>query len=128
MTRIVVYDPEDHEPITVVEIPREFMREVEDGRRNDIRLLFRPEPRDFTNIGSVPADVHPMKPSYTRLMFERISWGPDRPTMWVLHPTGSMEDTLRLRSVFLPGQMPEVQRREREAEFRMLLKVLGADE
>lgn len=123
MTRIVVYDREDHEPITVVEIPISYMREVEEGRRRRITLMYRMDARISARVSSEPPrEPVPLSDVCTELFFERVAGGGrgHDTLFWFLYPS-SGEQALRIKSVFLPGQIPEVRRAEMEAEFRGML-------
>lgn len=114
--RTVIYDAEDMEPITVIDVPGEYLREIQAGKRGpELRFMaMRPiSPADFVSDGPIRPDV---QIPIVRIRFEPIWNGrSERVLMW-LATTMDGETALLLRGVFLPGQRAEV-RREREDAF-----------
>jgi hypothetical protein len=107
--RVVVYDKETMEPLTVISIPGDYLSRF--GRRMHFPVI---QPISF---GPVPTEIEPinMRRWYVTLDFEPIYNGKDpHPMMW-LCTTNDGETALLLRSVFLPGQQREVQERTRDA-------------
>lgn len=119
--KIVIYDHETYEPITVVEVHISFLREIESGKRppslifpvlHDLLLQSRAELSSYVKMRTV------------RINFERIMKG-NRTLLW-LAKTEDGETALLLRSAFLPGQNKEVQAREQAAFLGGLLAAVGS--
>ena len=117
MTRIVVMDEELHESITVVDIPASFIRDVESGKAPPwIVMLPPPEPVSVFTKPETAAQFMPIRQVGLRL--ERVMRGRDpKPLFWYAYADDPVL-ALELRAAFLPGQLGEVQRREREAYWR----------
>jgi hypothetical protein len=116
MTRIVVMDEELHESITVVDIPASFIRAVESGSHPPfIHLAIT---RSISLHNGLDDPTAPMPRSDVRLRLEAVMRGRDpRPIFWYAYaddPTLALE----LRAAFMPGQISEVRRREKEAYWR----------
>ena len=122
MTRIVVMDEELHEALTVVDVPIDFLREVESGKRGRyIRLALDREVEatvyDPARDGTLDLDSHitVFRLEEVRRQRDRLFW-----YAYALDPTAA----LRVRAAFLPGQEREVQRREGIAHSRGVMEVL----
>lgn len=113
MTRIVVYDEELHEALTVVEISLSWPRAMENYfMPRQIRL---PLPRAHISFDPV-VDQPFMHEKYAYLRIEPVMRGRERvPIFWYAYAMNP-EFALRLRAAFLPGQMAEVER-VREAAY-----------
>lgn len=115
--RIVLYDREDFEPITILELPHWRNYKMPDGHM--IRVAVMPE------ISLAP---YPSAPEFELLkivsiQFERIVRRDDV-THW-LAVTGDTESAMLLRAAFLPGQQATIQRREQEAFAKGFYKGLS---
>jgi len=115
--RVVIYDAEDMEPITVIKLDDRWVQMLKQGREVTMAVTpllptsYLEEPLDWERTYQI---------SRCRLRFERIMKG-DKLMMWIC-TTVDGESALLLRSVFLPGQQSAVAD-ERERAFR---KGLGA--
>lgn len=117
MTRIVVMDEELHESITVVDIPGSFIRDVESGKVPPW-IVMLPPPGPVKLTYSAEEIAQPMPFRQVRLRLERVMRGRDpKPLFWYAYADDPVL-ALELRAAFLPGQLGEVQRREREAYWR----------
>lgn len=127
MTRVVVYDPDDHEPITVVEIPIEYMTEIREGKRRHVELIAqKPVSIREVLVGAAMGETAYYRT--LRLRFEPIVRGNHRDgieTLFFLAYPDDTELALILRCAFLPGQYGEVQRREAKARFEGLMAGLS---
>lgn len=126
--RVVVHDQETYEPLTVIEVPIRFMREIEEGRR-DRRLRFPAHPPLSVTIDPPITPLSAHAGYVVDLKFEPIYRGSsyrdgERPFMWVCS-TDDPETALLLRAVFLPGQNREVQRREEAAFLGGLMRAFN---
>lgn len=112
--KIVIYDHETYEPITVIGVHISFLREIESGKRAPY-LIFATAPELYSKL-----DVTSCITMRTvRISFERIMKG-SRTLLWLAKAEDG-ETALLLRSAFLPGQNKEVQARERAAFLGGLL-------
>jgi hypothetical protein len=120
--RVVIYDREDMEPITVITLPewgREFLREIERGHRGpEITFPVRP-PMRAVDWKEPPADVPvtDFRRFQCRIRFEPI-WegdGPKRRCLMWLCTTRDGESALLLKSTFLPGQQAAVNEERQKA-------------
>ena len=123
--RVVVYDAEDMEPITVIQLPghmREYLNEILDGSRGpEITFpLLRPLSAAIV-LAKEPPDLT-MAP-YVRLKFEPI-WKGKGLLMW-LCTTRDGETALLLKSVFLPGQQRELNQQREDAFMAGLFAALA---
>lgn len=121
--RVVVMDEDMREPITVVEIPARLIGECERRERRIITLA-APMQMDawFTMLDQVPNVPEQATISHVHLRMEPIYKGSDV-LYWVAVP----EDpalALLLRAAFLPGQLNELQRREKQAWFQGAIAAL----
>jgi hypothetical protein len=122
--RCVIYDPEDMEPLTIFDVPGEYLRALERGQfPNPIRFPIR-EPMEWRPwVGAEEPTMPEMK--VASVLFEKLHrngvvvW-----TGMAMNP----EVCLLLKSDFLPGQQKEVlaERRKGFAEgFLEAFKLLG---
>ena len=107
--RIIVFDEELHEPLTIVEIPHDLARMGMDGV--PVRLL---APMDFDS-GWAPPTSPFLTEKVVQLRFERVCRGNARNVLFWFAYADDPETALLLRAAFLPGQAGEVQRRQRHA-------------
>ena len=117
MTRIVVLDQELHEALTVVEIPARFMRDVRSGRCYHFPVF----EEDAYVARWSPAMNDTCSFRVCTLRFEAVMRGDSRNGQELLFWYAYADDpelALLIRAAFLPGQVGEVQRRQREAYFR----------
>lgn len=121
--RVVIYDREDMEPITVITLPewgRDYLREIEQGHRSSEITFPVMQPMRAREFSDVASHVDPIdfRMSTCRLRFDPI-WagheGKRRRLMW-LCTTMDGETALLLKSTFLPGQQAAVNG-EREKAF-----------
>jgi hypothetical protein len=125
--RAVVYDHEGYEPLTVIDVPQRFMREIESGKRAPELVFPAYEPIAMMS----PTPVMDAKVKTVRLRFEPVFRGSgayargDRPFLW-LCTTDDGETALLLRAAFLPGQQRELQGRVRRAFLAGLMAATGA--
>lgn len=119
--RIIVFDRELHEPLTVVDIPHWLAEQAKSGQRIkllppqklDPRALFHEEPTEMVQMQIVT------------LTFERVMRGDSRNggaelLFWYAY-ADDPETALLLRCAYLPGQIGDVQRRQKAAFFEGLL-------
>lgn len=97
----------DFEPITVIDVP-EWAHEYMNQRQCFALAVCEPPPVRFCDAG-VPA-THSYR--IVRIQCERLRRG--RTTHWMLF-TNDEESALLLRAALLPGQLGEVQERQRAA-------------
>jgi len=116
--RIIVFDREMAEPLTIVEIPASAMREIENGRR----YWIMPVPvtmRSWMTLDDKTPWALETLPTVA-LRFEPImkhEHGEGRVLYWIATPDNE-ELSLLLRAAFLPGQLTEVRRREMQRWFQ----------
>lgn len=130
--RVIVFDRELHEPLTVVEVPAWLAEQAKDG--HPIRLL-PPQPFDPSAMfRDEPTEA--VCEQIVTLTFERVSRSvrasPRLQAAGVKYESEILfwyayaddpETALLLRAAFLPGQVGEVQRREKRAYVMGLLGV-----
>ena len=107
--RVILFDPESYEPLTVVEIPAWLMKDVELGVRR-VRL---PVPMNMREWFTKSDIMNPVSMSVVDLDMEPVRKG-NSIIYWMGLPTDP-ELALLLRAAFLPGQQTELQRREATA-------------
>lgn len=118
--RTVIYDPEDFEPLTVIDIPQHFVNEISEGKRGDMLRFAIPEEPQFVPQ-AYPPSVSSMKVAEVR--FERLLYrGKVQWLVFAMNP----EICLLLKSEFLAGQQREVQRREKASRAAGFLQGLFA--
>lgn len=117
--RVVIYEPENYEPITVIEVPLRYMREIESGARS--RELSFPAFPDLTVVMGPTTDLT-FNYKIVRLSFEPIYKGRGR-LMW-LCTANDPESALLLRAAFLPGQHGEVNRQIQGSFLRGLITAM----
>jgi hypothetical protein len=113
--RVVLYDHETMEPITVLHLPSWMTSRLADGERLRVPMVptFRMLRQDEAS-----GSIGPLPKSSVTIWFEkfirhgRVHW---------FAFTGEGEDALLCKAVFLPGQQREVQSREQIAFVRGLL-------
>lgn len=117
--RVIVFDRELHEPLTVVEVPAWLATEAKRGmpvrllppQKFDPRVMLSDEPPEAITMQAVT------------LTFERVCRGggarnghyTEPETLFWYAYADDPETALLLRAAFLPGQAGEVQRREKAA-------------
>ncbi len=113
MTRIVLYDRELHEALTVIEVPASWVREArEEGRRH-----WRLAVPTYVSVETVSASLaQAMETRVVTIALEAVARGREI-IFWYAYPDDP-ELALELRAAFLPGQLGEVQRRARDAFWR----------
>jgi hypothetical protein len=123
--RVIVMDKDMSEPLTVIELPIEWIKEAERGRR-DWRL---PVPENLNswayNLDSIPEIFSTLKVLTIRLEPIRTSFnGSVCTSFWV---AVAQDDALALllRAAFLPGQATEMHRREAMAFFNGVFSGAG---
>jgi hypothetical protein len=106
--RCVIYDPEDMEPLTIFDVPGEFIRELEAGRApntlsfpvqlvDEVRFRF---PTDEEVLNSLHQPLPIANIRFERFVYRNVqTW-----CGMALNP----EMALLLKSEFLPGQQKEV--------------------
>jgi hypothetical protein len=117
--RCVVYDPQDLEALTVIDVPQDFIRGLERGERGSFLRFPVREPLHFTPFEPLDA-LATIRCAEVRM--ERFHYG--RVSTWVamaLNP----EICLLMRSELLPGQRRDAQEREREAFLTGLAAAFG---
>ncbi|WP_175787449.1 hypothetical protein [Burkholderia anthina] len=109
--RVVVFDPQDLEALTVIEVSQHFIRELEQGKRGPhLRFAI---PTQLPMLVSGPMEPMQCVPIKTAdVLMERFQ----RNGVWTwcamaLNP----EICLLMRSTLLPGQRHDAQERERQA-------------
>jgi hypothetical protein len=126
--RCVIYDPEDMEPLTVFEVPIEFIRKIERGDGPN-PVLFHVQ-RPMKVIARPPTDAEILESIHEPLpvaiiRFERFIY---RDIITWCGMAMNPEMALLLKSEFLPGQQKEAWA-ERRKGFREgvseAFKVLG---
>lgn len=112
--RVVIMDEDMREPITVVELPANLMREVEQRR---LKHIVVPVPLTFSSWFSRLPAIPECSTAINKvcLRIEPIHNGRDV-LYWVAVPDDP-ELALLLRAAFLPGQRTELRRRETQAWF-----------
>ncbi|MFL5063479.1 MAG: hypothetical protein ACJ8FU_08635 [Xanthobacteraceae bacterium] len=119
--RAVIYDAEGYEPLTVIDVPQRFMREIERNERPPVLRFAVPRPyvRPF-----VPERLDPLAfMNVVTVRFEPIYKGKRR-FMW-LCTTEDAESALLLRAVFLPGQQGEVNHQLEEAFLKGMFAAMS---
>lgn len=121
MTRIAVMDEELHELLTIIEAPIDLLRAIE-ARQIDSHYRFpvalpMPPPSfpvgPFVEVGEI---------QFVTLRFEPVHRGRGGPVMFWYAYALEPELALLLRAAFLPGQVGEVQNRERMAFIKGYLE------
>jgi len=118
MPRLIIMDEELHEALIVIEIPAWFMREVESGERSHFPHFRMHVPEDG-RIDVGPARYEPPRICTVKLI--RVTLNGKKHLFWYGYAM-EPEMALELRCAFLPGQLGEVQRREKAAYFTGLLE------
>ena len=108
--RCVVYDPEDLEALTVIDVPQQFIRELEQGKRGP-HLRF-PIWEDCISWSRLAKEISVNTMRIADVRMERFCYG--RISTWCAMAMNP-EICLLMRSEFLPGQRRDVNKREREA-------------
>ena len=113
----VIFDPEDLEPITVINVPPQFIREIEQGVRPPyLRFACHIQPHYLTD------EIIMEGPKIAEVRFEPLVYGDLRKWMaFAMNP----EICLLLKSVFLPGQSAAIQDERKQAMAKGFLKGLS---
>lgn len=110
--RVVLYDDETMEPLTVLHLPSRFTSRLVSGERMRVPMIL---PIQFESGDDV---IKPTPKSSVTIWFERfVRKGQSH---WFAF-TAEGEDAMMCRAVFLPGQYREVQSREQAAFMKGLL-------
>lgn len=118
--RVVLYDHETYEPITVFDVPGDLMRQAISRQRRTLHVpIFPTMAAPESSAANVPMMA---KNLAITVSFEPIEKG-GRIITW-LCTTGDGESALLLRSAFLPGQSRAVNDIEQSAFMRGLMKAL----
>jgi hypothetical protein len=113
--RVVLYDDETMEPLTVLHMPSWATARLVSGERIRVPMVLPIKWEDCTD------DIKPLPKTYVSIWFEKfIRHGRKH---WVAF-TAEGEDAVMCKAVFLPGQQREVQSRERAAFMEGLLAAL----
>ena len=122
--RTVIYDAADMEPITVIDVPLSFLREIEAGERGPIlNFAVMPLMRAPGYLAPSATDIQDIKAHSVSIRFEPIYHGTRR-LMW-LATTMDGDTALLLKSVFLPGQQRAVNEGRDRAFMRGMLAAMG---
>jgi len=107
--RCVIYDPMDLEALTVINVPNDFLREMERNKRGPILRFPVYGPIEWPRPGG-PVEMAELKTA--EILFERFCYRGQ--WTWVgfaLNP----EMALALKSEFLPGQQADVWAEKRKS-------------
>lgn len=116
--RVVVFDRELHEALTVVEVPAWLAERAKDG----VPIHFAP--RAVFDPHEVPNAINATFKQIT-LWFETVRRGRSGEVLFWYAYADDPELALLLRAAFLPGQVGEVQHREKVAWLRGALSTLA---
>lgn len=119
--RCVVYDPEDLEALTVIDVPQQFIRELEQGKRGPLLRFPIQEPMRFTPWAN--ADDLNFTFRIAEVLMERFQR--NGVFTWValaLNP----EICLLMRSELLPGQRRDDLERQKKAFLNGFFAAVGA--
>ena len=120
--RCVVFDPLDLEALTVIDVPQEFIRRLEQERGFRYIRFAIPSDFDFRRYDpSEPPRLESMRIAEVRM--ERFFYG--NVSTWsamAMNP----EICLLMKSELLPGQRREDQERQKKAFVSGILKAWGA--
>jgi hypothetical protein len=106
--RTVVYDPQDMEPLTVIDVQPHLMRAME--KVGGSRYIRFPIPTKVQNrFVSSGADIEPVDWQIADIRFEPCKPPNGSPEIWWVALAINPEVCLLLRSVFLTGQQKDVQ-------------------
>lgn len=122
--RVIIFDRELHEPLTIVEVPHKLAEEAKSGR--PIHLMPPPPPFRLTAKPEKEPEFFDIK--IVTLTFERVMRGDSRTgteTLFWYAYANDPETALLLRATFLPGQLGEVRRREKEAYVKGIFRGAG---
>jgi len=118
--RVVLYDEETLEPLTVLNLPIDPRRLADSGA---CRHFTFPIPMPFLMTRSEIDESIPRPIPVVHIWFEKIEHT-HRPPLW-LALTKEVENALLLRSVFLPGQRKEVREEYERGIVDGLMRALG---
>lgn len=118
--RCVVYDPQDLEALTVIDIPQGFIRELENGRMGPILRFPIYEELDWRAFDA-PPNLPELK--IATVMMERFHYR--NATTWVAIAMNP-EICLLMRSDLLPGQRRDDIKRQKNAFVKGLLAAIGS--
>ena len=113
--RVVLYDDETMEPLTVMHIPSWGVEALVSGRRLNVPMVLPIKFHDCTD------EIGPIPKTYVQIWFEEFVRNGRR--HWFAF-TREGEDAMLCKAVFLPGQQREVQSRERTAFMQGLLAAI----
>lgn len=110
--RVVLYDDETMEPLTVLQLPSWFTSRLVSGERMRVPMILP------MSLDDGVGPVGPLSKTSVTIWFEKfIRHGREH---WFAF-TAEGEDAMMCRAVFLPGQYREVQSREKMAFMAGLL-------
>lgn len=134
MTRVIVMDREDHEPLTIVEISASWFRAIQNGTHpKHIRLLIEEPLTPSPSYAEAMMNDEFQHLRTVMLSFERVSratggrrldGGYESEIIFWYAYADNPELALLLRAAFLPGQQGEVRRREKAAYLNGIFDVL----
>jgi hypothetical protein len=113
--RVVLYDDETMEPLTVLHLPSWATTRLVSGERIRVPMILPIRWEDGTG------EIGPVPKTFVHIWFEKfIRHGREH---WFAF-TAEGEDAVMCKAVFLPGQQREVQSLERTAFMQGLLSAL----
>lgn len=107
--RVVLFDDETMEPLTVIKLPIWAHERLRTGERINFPVLEKLTPSSFRK------DLDPLEPLSMKIVtvwFEEFRRNGQN--HWFCF-TRDSENSLKLKAMFLPGQVKEVQKREENA-------------
>lgn len=114
--RCVIFDPEDMEAVTVIQVPDDFLHEIGAGKRPPYLNFAVYKPLTFADLQAVDSAVLEPPPIAT-ILFERFQ----RNGVWTWCGIATnVELALALKSEFLPGQQKEAWAERRKGVFEGL--------
>lgn len=114
--RVVLYDDETMEPLTVLHLPSWFTSRLVSGERMRVPMIL---PISYEDVSG---PIKPIPKTSVTIWFEKfIRRGQQH---WFAF-TAEGDDAMLCRAVFLPGQYREVQSREQAAFVSGLLGLVG---
>lgn len=122
--RVVIHDAETYEPITVVTIANQYIRDMEEGKRDYSLRLPIPMPASPYARNAQALDWREAKTDILRVRFEPIHRGRGGERFMWLCTAEDGDSALLLRSTFLPGQQKDVNAIARQAYLRGAFEAL----
>lgn len=110
--RVVLYDDETMEPLTVLQLPSWFTARLVNGERMRVPMILP------VSMDDDEGPIGPLPKTFVTIWFEKFTrHGREH---WFAF-TAEGDDAMMCRAVFLPGQYREVQSREKAAFMAGLL-------